>query len=220
QFGWSFVFDMFLRKDTLKKCEQRVQAAPWWVVVEGAVWNCTKGPDSNIQDRMDHPVTHVSWYDAEAFCRWAGKRLHTEAEWEYTARGGLEQKRYPWGDELTPDGEHYCNIWQGKFPVHNEESDVYLGTAPVDAFPASGFGLYRVSGNVWEWCADWFATNIHKRGGRDNRTGRSSGEARGMRGGTYSCHESYCNRYRVAARTSNTPDSSTGNVGFRCAKSL
>lgn len=220
QFGWSFVFDMFLSEDTLKKCEQRVQAAPWWVVVEGAVWNCPEGPDSNIQDRMDHPVTHVSWNDAEAFCKWAGKRLPTEAEWEYAARGGLEQKRYPWGDELTPDGEHYCNIWQGKFPVHNEESDGYLGTAPVDAFPANGFGLYNVSGNVWEWCADWFATNIHKRGGKDNPTGPQSGDARVMRGGSYLCHKSYCNRYRVAARTSNTPDSSTGNVGFRCAKSL
>lgn len=220
KYGWSFVFYMFLSPQTLKKATNRVKETPWWIVVDGATWGHPEGPDSHIDDRMHHPVIHISWNDALAYCEWTGKRLPTEAEWEFAARGGLEQKRYPWGDELHPNGEHYCNIWQGKFPETNEAEDGYAGTAPVDAFSANGFGLYNVSGNVWEWCSDWFAKNIHKRGGRSNPVGPDTGETRVMRGGSYLCHKSYCNRYRVAARSSNTPDSSTGNIGFRCAASI
>lgn len=199
QFGWSYVFAKFVA-GPLRKISPRPEQTPWWCGVSGAYWRAPEGPGSDLDGRWDHPVVHVSWRDTAEFCAWAGHRLPTEAEWEYAARGGLEGARYPWGDELTPGGEHRCNIWQGRFPVRNTGEDGYAGTAPVDAFQPNGFGLYNVSGNVWEWCADRFD---------------AEGDARSMRGGSYLCHESYCNRYRVAARSSNTPDSSSGNVGFR-----
>jgi len=200
RFGWSYVFAKFL-PGRVRKTAPRPQRTPWWCGVPGAYWRHPEGPDSDLDGRWDHPVVHISWHDANAYCRWAGGRLPTEAEWEYAARGGLDQARYPWGDELTPGGEHRCNIWQGRFPVHDTAEDGYAGTAPVDAYRPNGYGLHNTSGNVWEWCADPFAEGLPERS---------------MRGGSYLCHESYCNRYRVAARTANTPDSSSGNLGFRC----
>jgi len=221
QFGWSFVFALFVPKKLLHRgVARKVPGLQWWYAVNDALWSQPEGPGSTIEERMDHPVVHVSWADAGAYASWAGKRLPTEAEWEYAARGGLVQKRYVWGDELTPNGEHRCNIWQGVFPRINTHEDGYTGTSPVSEYEPNGYGLFGMAGNVWEWCNDWWSASYHRSAPRVDPQGPPSGTARVMRGGSYLCHDSYCNRYRVAARTSNTPDSSTGNLGFRCAASL
>jgi formylglycine-generating enzyme len=214
--GWSFVFAGLLHDEfpDTRGAEQ----APWWRQVFGADWAHPEGPQSSVEDRHDHPVVHVSWKDARAYCRWAGLRLPTEAEWEYAARGGLEQRRFPWGDEREPGGAHRMNVWQGTFPSRNTLADGWFGTCPVDAFPANGFGLHNTSGNVWEWCADWFHADFHVDGPRNDPRGPRQGQAKVIRGGSYLCHDSYCNRYRVAARSSNTVSSSTANMGFRCAR--
>jgi formylglycine-generating enzyme required for sulfatase activity len=199
--GWSFVFAGLL-PDGFPPT-RAVVAAPWWRQVPGAAWLRPEGGGSNLDDRGDHPVVHVSWLDARAYCRWAGGRLPDEVEWEYAARGGLAGARFPWGDELTPGGEHRMNVFQGRFPEHDTGEDGFVGTAPVDAFPPNGYGLHNTTGNVWEWCG--------------NRFGSSRPGRRTMRGGSYLCHSSYCWRYRCAARSANTPDSSAGNIGFRMA---
>lgn len=217
RYGWSFVFAAFLPA-ALRRGAQRPAHTPWWCRVDGATWFAPEGPGSDVADRQDHPVVHVDHDDARAYCRWAGLRLPTEAEWEYAARGGLDQSRYAWGDELTPGGVHRCNIWQGRFPGHNTAEDGYAGTCPVEAFPPNGYGLFGVAGNVWEWCADrWGTSHPIDPVALTDPTGPRSGTSRVMRGGSYLCHDSYCNRYRVGARTNNDPDSSSGNVGFRCA---
>lgn len=219
RFGWSFVFWAHIpdaRRAEL--VEDTVAAAPWWCKVPGSFWKQPEGPGSDARERGRHPVVHVSWNDAAAYARWAGKALPTEAQWEYAARGGLEQKLYPWGDELTPGGQHRCNIWQGRFPVEDTAEDGYAGSCPVDAFPPNGFGLYSVTGNVWEWCADWFGASFRAKPTLKDPAGPASGQGKVMKGGSFLCHASYCNRYRVAARTSNTPDSSSSNIGFRCVR--
>ena len=222
-FGWAYVFKGLLSKPRRRRLEDEpgatVAAAPWWLAVPGAYWKKPEGPGSSLKGRLHHPVVQVSWNDAVAYCEWAGKRLPTEAEWEYAARGGLVGKRLPWGDELRPGGKHRCNIWQGRFPDHNTLEDGYFGTAPAKSFPANGYGLYNMVGNVWEWCADWFRVDSNRSGTTsETASGPTSGTSKVLKGGSYLCHDSYCNRYRVAARYANTPDSATGNMGFRCAR--
>ncbi|UUY05072.1 formylglycine-generating enzyme family protein [Svornostia abyssi] len=215
-FGWSFVFVAFLPEDFPPT--RGVVGAEWWRQVEGADWAHPEGPHSSIDGRGDHPVIHVSWNDARAFCAWADARLPTEAEWEYAARGGLVGVPFSWGDELEPGGEHRMNVFQGRFPAQNTAADGYAGTAPVSAFAPNGYGLHQMTGNVWEWTADWFDPRYYASSPREHPRGPANGAARVMRGGSYLCHASYCNRYRVDARSSNTPDSSTGNLGFRIAR--
>jgi sulfatase modifying factor 1 len=214
RFGWSFVFAGLLPDDFPPT--RGVAKAPWWRQAEGADWRRPEGPQSSLDGRMDHPVVHVSWNDAQAYCEWAGKRLPSEAEWEYAARGGLEGRVFPWGDELEPGGEHRMNVWQGAFPRENTCADGFYGTCPVGAYPPNGYGLHNMTGNVWEWCADWYSPDFHTRDRRTNPQGPRLGTHRSTRGGSYLCHHSYCRRYRVAARNSLEPESSTGNTGFRC----
>ncbi len=216
--GWSFVFGGLLPDDFPPT--RAVAATPWWRQVFGADWRHPEGPGSDVAQRSDHPVVHVTWDDARAYCAWSHTRLPTEAEWEYAARGGLERRRFPWGDELEPAGVHRMNVFQGTFPNDNTADDGWAGTCPAEAFEPNGFGLHNMTGNVWEWCSDWFARDTYTATDRVEPVGPEHGTHRVMRGGSYLCHHSYCTRYRVAARSSNTPDSCAGNIGFRVARDV
>ena len=194
RYGSSFVFAGFLPDDFPHT--RGVAAAPWWREVPDAAWGHPFGPQSDLRGLDDHPVVHVSRTDARAYAAWRGARLPTEDEWEHAARGGLVGQPFPWGAELEPGGEHRMNVWQGTFPAEDTGADGWRGTCPVDAFPANGFGLHNMTGNVWEWC---------------------DGEDGVSRGGSFLCHASYCRRYRVSGRQHHAADSSAGNLGFRLA---
>lgn len=215
--GWSFVFAGVLPASFPPT--RGVVRAPWWRQVFGADWRRPEGPQSDVADRTDHPVVHVSWHDAVLFCRWSGLRLPTEAEWEYAARGGLVQQAFPWGNEREPHGAHRMNVWQGRFPADNTMADGYFGTAPVHAFAANQYGLHNMSGNVSEWCGDWFDPHFYWRSQRQNPTGPAHGSVRVIRGGSYLCHPMYCHHDHVAARSHRSPDGTAGNIGFRCVRS-
>lgn len=214
--GFSFVFAGLLPEDFPPT--RGVQAAPWWREVEGADWAHPEGPQSDIGDRAQLPVVHVSFRDAVAFCLWAGKRLPTEAEWERAARAHQRAQRYPWGDEESPHGRAMCNVWQGIFPSRNDLHDGHYGLAPVDAFVQNGLGLCSIVGNCWQWCLNDFGhKHAHDAGALWDAAPHSPANAlRALRGGSHLCHQSYCWRYRTAARSASTAASSAGHTGFRC----
>ena len=199
----------------------------WWVVKYGASWKHPEGPDGTIKGREKHPVVHISYHDAVAYCKWAKKRLPSEAEWEFAARGGLNRKKYPWGDELKPDGKWMANIWQGDFPLENTKEDGFEGTAPVGSFPANGYGLHDMAGNAWEWCADWYQRNYYRDSPERNPQGPNSGfdpferdvsNKRVQRGGSFLCAENYCTRYLVGSRGKGEITSAQNHCGFRCVQ--
>ena len=189
-----------------------------WQMTSGANWRHPEGSDSTTQPQ--EPVVQVSWNDAAAYAKWVGKRLPTEAEWEFAARGGLEGKRYAWGNDLRPNGKPLANWWQGIFPANNTVEDGFLMRAPVESFAPNGYGLYDVAGNAWEWCSDWYGDDYYALSPDTEPSGPVAGEERVIRGGSWMCAENFCTNYRVAARSHSTPETGLNNLGFRCVKGL
>ena len=207
-----------------KEIDPAKGAYSWWQYVPGADWKHPEGPNSNLEDRMGHPVVHVSWLDAQEYCKWTRKKLPTEAQWEYAARGGHSKESYPWGNERNPDGEWLHNIWQGEFPVEDTGEDGFTRTAPVRSFPANDYGLFDISGNVWEWCADYYQLEYYSESPTHNPPGPTSSLdpqepdiiKRVQRGGSFMCSDQYCVGYRVTARMKGEEDTGAFHTGFRC----
>jgi formylglycine-generating enzyme required for sulfatase activity len=203
----------------------------WWRWTPGACWQHPEGPDSDLKGRDDHPAVHISWDDAVAYAKWAGKRLPTEAEWEFAARGGLARKPYIWGDEAPSETQIFANIWQGEFPHQNSAEDGFVRTSPAKSFAANGYGLYDMAGNVWEWCQDYYRADVYKSDAKSDVTINPTGptesfdprnpyaRSRAQRGGSFLCNDAYCSRYRPSARHGLSPDTGMSHVGFRCVKS-
>jgi sulfatase modifying factor 1 len=202
--------------------------ATWWRPVARACWKHPEGPGSNLLGRENHPAVHICHEDAEAYAKWAGKRLPTEAEWEFASRGGLDKKPYAWGDELKPNGKPMANTWQGEFPHRNTLEDGYLGTAPVGSFPANGFGLHDMAGNVWEWCSDWYQPRYPSALGERNPQGPATSHdpaepgvpKRVQRGGSFLCCDNYCVRFMAGGRGKGEPESTGNHIGFRCVQAV
>ena len=202
----------------------------WWQWKPKASWRQPRGEGSSIENKMDHPVVHISWYDAQAYAAWAGKRLPTEAEWEWAASGGVSKAKYPWGNESVTDGTPKANAWEGNFPYRNTLRDQFFFTAPVASFEPNAFGLYDMAGNVWEWCSDWYDFTYYKGLESKNTINPQGPEApydpyqpflkqKVMRGGSFLCNDTYCSGYRVASRMKSTPDTGLQHTGFRLVKS-
>ncbi|TWF46511.1 formylglycine-generating enzyme required for sulfatase activity [Neorhizobium alkalisoli] len=215
RFGMSAVFAPLLKDQGM--VTGGVVNTPWWTRIDGASWKHPEGPGSSIEERLDHPVTQVSWNDATAFAAWVGGRLPTEAEWEHAARGGNRCRRFPWGDDEPTDENIFCNIWQGEFPRHNTLADGYFGTAPARSFQPTETGFYNLAGNVWEWSGDAFKVrSLSKAAKLRNEQAKKSAD-KVLKGGSFLCHKSYCYRYRIAARMGLSADSAGSNTGFRVA---